>query len=180
MAAPPPYKATAGRANRAGTSYLYLATDDHTAIAEVRPHPNQVISVGTFVNQEMIRLADFERVTITECSSSDDELDKFRLIHSIARAFAEPLPPEQRWRYALTQLLADTLRRMKYGGIRFGSSVAAGANITAFDPTLWKSAGKTRVVVVKELRYCFEALPVVSDSDRHKFDYLHEELPEKI
>jgi RES domain-containing protein len=46
ISAPPPLSATAGRANRAGVSFLYVATDLETAVSEVRPHPGHHVSVG--------------------------------------------------------------------------------------------------------------------------------------
>ncbi|MBZ5608955.1 MAG: RES family NAD+ phosphorylase [Acidobacteriia bacterium] len=52
IGAPPPLLATAGRLNRVGVSYLYLATDKLTAAAEVRPHPGHRLSiVGFFVKE---------------------------------------------------------------------------------------------------------------------------------
>jgi hypothetical protein len=50
IGAPSPLKATPGRMNRDGVSFLYLSTDLTTAIAEVRPHPGQIVSIGKLVS----------------------------------------------------------------------------------------------------------------------------------
>lgn len=41
LGAPPPGLAGNGRLNRPGVSFLYLATDENTAVCEVRPHPGR-------------------------------------------------------------------------------------------------------------------------------------------
>ena len=56
ISSPPPQNAKSGRMNREGVSFLYLATDSETAIAETRPHPGQKISLGKFTNLEKIRV----------------------------------------------------------------------------------------------------------------------------
>jgi len=48
MGAPPLGKASSGRINPEGISYLYLADSPGTAIAEVRPWKRARISVATF------------------------------------------------------------------------------------------------------------------------------------
>jgi len=48
IGAPPPAKATPGRLNRGGVSFLYLSTDEMTATAEVRPHPGHRVSLASF------------------------------------------------------------------------------------------------------------------------------------
>jgi hypothetical protein len=46
MGAPPFSKATDGRVNPRGISYLYMATNPQTAIAEIRPWLDAKISIG--------------------------------------------------------------------------------------------------------------------------------------
>ena len=48
IGAPPPLAATAGRLNRVGVSFLYLATDKLTAAAEVGPTRAQAFHRGLF------------------------------------------------------------------------------------------------------------------------------------
>ena len=46
MRAPPSITVTAGRANPIGISYLYLAENEKTCIAEVRPSNGSLVSVA--------------------------------------------------------------------------------------------------------------------------------------
>ncbi|OME50903.1 hypothetical protein BSK59_21435 [Paenibacillus odorifer] len=46
MLAPPKHKATAGRANPHGISYLYCARDEETCIAEVRPWKEAIVTIA--------------------------------------------------------------------------------------------------------------------------------------
>jgi len=48
LEAPPPMKSSCGRFNRLGCSFLYLASDIETAIAEIKPDPGQICSVASF------------------------------------------------------------------------------------------------------------------------------------
>ena len=49
LGAPPSAVATPGRANPRGISYLYMASNEATAIAEVRPHVGDRVVCGEFV-----------------------------------------------------------------------------------------------------------------------------------
>jgi hypothetical protein len=154
IGAPPPRDATPGRLNRSGVSYLDLSTDAATAAAEIRPHPGHLLSIGRFRNVGPIRLADFGAIDIAAFSSSDVRLEIFHLGHTIGREISVPITPEERHKYSVTHLLADILRRLRYDGIRFPSSVASGDNVCVFRPSLFASdpsAGK--VVRVKTLKY---------------------------
>ena len=59
MGAPSPENTTVGRANPAGTSVLYCAGEEATAIAEVRPARGQLISVAVGETTEDLHILDF-------------------------------------------------------------------------------------------------------------------------
>lgn len=154
IGAPPPPKAVPGRLNRDSVLFLYLATDEMTAAAEVRPHPGHHISIGAFRSLQEIRLADFGEIDIADFSSSDARLDFFHLGLTISREISLPITPEDRYKYTVTQVLADAIRRQGYEGIRFPSSVAAGSNVCIFQPALFSSEPQSgKVLYVKELKY---------------------------
>jgi hypothetical protein len=48
LGAPPPEKASAGRMNPAGISYLYLAFEQETALAEIKCVPSNQVAMGQF------------------------------------------------------------------------------------------------------------------------------------
>lgn len=166
LSAPPPFKAIQGRMNRDGVSFLYLATDMDTAIAEVRPHPGQISSVGKFVNKIKLRIADFNLLDIYDFFINDKLLDTFALLKSIDKAFSEPIPPDRLHNYTLTQLLSDALRSLKFDGIGYRSSVGKGSNLTIFDPEKFKYVKESAAVVRTEgVLYKLEKLTSMLDID---------------
>lgn len=133
IGAPPPTLAAGGRLNRAGVSFLYLSSDLHTALAEVRPHPGHLVSIGGFENSEPLKFADFNP-DIIAFATSDARLDQYAVVQALDRMMSFPVTPEERSRYLLTQLLAEVLMKRGLQGVRFRSSVGAGSNICVFQP----------------------------------------------
>jgi hypothetical protein len=169
LGAPPASKATAGRLNRAGVSFLYLATDLATAACEVRPHPTHRLSVGAYESLLDLRIANFT-VSIDGFANSDTELDTFHFVHSTDRAMAMPVLPGDATRYMITQLIADVLRQLRYDGVRFASSAGIGDNFCLFDPaTFGLVAGSEQVHSVTRVDYALEIVEsrlVAGEKDR--------------
>jgi hypothetical protein len=150
-----PPDAIAGRTNRHGVSVLYLASEIDTALAEIRPHPGHKISVGGFRAQRSLRVARFD-LPILSFSSSDLRLKVFALIYHIDSLLSQPIIPEERHRYAATQLLSDMLIRHGFEGVTYRSSVGTGKNLCVFDP--WAFAfdeSASAVKQVDQLHYTF-------------------------
>jgi len=161
IGAPPPALARAGRINREGVSYLYLARSADTAAAEVRPHPGHLVSVVPFTAVRRLQLINFSCDIARFCSSETD-LNLFHLLHSIDRQLKTPVVPEARQRYSVTQLVADVIRRQGYDGLMYGSSVGAGENICLFDPSSFaeiRDGGQVRYI--GSLKYEIENADVV-------------------
>lgn len=137
ISALPPPIANAGRVNRQGVSVLYLADEVDTAVAEIRPHPGHLISVGGFRALRNLRVADFGS-PISPFATSDARLDEYAIIYNIDKLLSSPVTPEDRHKYAFTQLLADELIRRGFDGVSYRSSVGTGKNLCAFDPHLFK------------------------------------------
>lgn len=154
LGAPPPPKAGAGRLNRQGVSFLYLASDIPTACAEIRPHPSQRLSVGQFRSLRPLRLADLE-ADIVDFATSDAELDLFAFVHAADQAMSLPILPGEASGYSITQLIADVLRHRGFDGVAFKSSVTEGGrNVCIFKPEAFEYVPGTAVVrEVKSLRY---------------------------
>jgi len=154
LGAPPPPMSRPGRMNRDGFSFLYLASDKRTAVAEVRPHPGHFVSVGQFRVRNTLRIADFGQASIDGFCRNDESLDRFGLICALDQLFATPILPEERTKYLLTQTLADVIRKIGYDGIRFTSSVGSGTNLTIFRAGACEYVkGSACVVRVKSLQY---------------------------
>ncbi|WP_158626531.1 RES family NAD+ phosphorylase [Corallococcus interemptor] len=151
---PPPPQASAGRANRTGVSFFYVASDETTAASEVRPHPGHRVSIGSFEATKALRIADFGRTNIIDSCLSERTLALYHLAHSIDRALSMPIPPEDQKRYTSTQLIADIIRRQSFDGIRYKSSLSSGTNICFFSSEhLRELENRGKVLQVKALHY---------------------------
>lgn len=134
IGAPPVGMAAAGRLNRPGVSFLYLASDMDTAIAEVRPHPGEFVSVGAFTASHNIAVANFSDHDLGSLFRNDKELRLLELIVAVEKTFAAMAPPSNQAKYSVTQVLAEIFRRMGFGGIRYKSTVGNGVNLAIFAP----------------------------------------------
>jgi hypothetical protein len=162
IGAPPQSRVGAGRLNRAGVSFLYLATEATTAINEVRPHPGHKVSIGAFHNMRALEVADFSALLIEDFIASDQTLDEYWMLRSIDSFFSVPVPPEERERYLLTQLLSDGVRHLGFDGVAYRSSVGAGVNYAFFDPQAFEySPGSEGIVLIEGMTYSHRDQPVL-------------------
>ncbi|WGQ08953.1 RES family NAD+ phosphorylase [Pedobacter gandavensis] len=129
---PPVQNSNKGRMNREGFSFLYLAENTETAVAEVRPSPGDHVSIGKFVQAETLEIADFSQVTIDRFWMNDRDLDLFESLHSIQRFISNPIGTNEGYYYVLTQLVAEELLRQGINGICFISSLTGAKNYTIF------------------------------------------------
>lgn len=161
LGAPPPPFAQGGRLNRAGVSFLYMASDPDTAAAEVRPHPGHELSLGMFRARRDVRLARFD-VDIDGFASSDQQLDLYSFVRAADNAMSLPVTPEATGRYSITQLIADVARQRGYDGVGFMSSVGAGQNVCIFDADAFAYVpDSAEVRKVASLRYELTPVEVV-------------------
>ena len=120
---PLPYQAAEGRANPKGMPYLYTATDQDTAIAEVRPW------VGALVSVAELRVT--RALTVVNCISDSRRLilrinepdapEKERAVwQDIDDAFSRPVTPHEHIAdYVPTQVLAEFFRSQGVDGIGY-------------------------------------------------------------
>jgi hypothetical protein len=163
LGAPPPQIATAGRLNRAGVAFLYLASDAATAAAEVRPHPGHFLSVGGFESLRDLKIASF-KADIMHFAKNEFDLELFHFIHSTDERMALPVVPGETRRYSITQLIAECLRQKGFDGVLFRSSVGEGQNLCVFRPELFGPVDGSAVVQeVKSLSYRLEASPMIRE-----------------
>jgi hypothetical protein len=171
LGAPPPALAGGGRLNRPGVSFLYLASNEDTAICEVRPHPGHYVSVGAFESTRVIRVADFTTLSIGDYFLSDKLLDQYLLLKTIDDLLGLPVVPEDRGRYSLTQFLSDALRRLGFEGVMYRSSVGSGSNVAVFDASSFKYIdGSAKSVQVSQLQYAYSPVPEMGPKDDYLID----------
>ncbi len=125
--APPSDKASPGRCNLQGVSYLYTALDEHTAVAEIRPHFQDIISIAELKPVRPLRLVSFyydpEAIVYGENS----------LFNCIQREYARQ-NRDKTGNYTVTQYITAFIEHLGYDGLCFRSSlVKEGTNYVIFN-----------------------------------------------
>lgn len=167
LGVPPPPLASAGRLNRNGVAFLYLASDAATAACEVRPHPGHYVSVGQFEAVKDLEVATFD-LDIAPFAQSEGDLALFHFVLSSGKVFASPVTPEEARRYSITQLIADCLRQSGFDGVAFKSSVAPGNNLCMFSPPTFSYVDGSAVVQhVASLAYDMQPAATISAPEAH-------------
>lgn len=129
-----------GRLNRAGTpSTLYLATDERTALSEVRPWIGSYVSIAQFKILRDVRVIDCSSEYLEGFRWYDQEIedpqDRERAVwRDLCSSISEPVSAEnQASEYIPTQLVAEHFRELKLDGIMYNSLVGGGKNIALFN-----------------------------------------------
>lgn len=172
MGAPPKERATAGRANPTGISYLYLASDLVTACAEVRAEPGHGVTVADFEITGQIKVLDVATIMrgIDPFAHIDlkGEIEKSQLVRAFAHDLSRPVLAEDApLDYVPTQYLAEYFLSKGFDGIRHNSSVAEGTNLVLFKPQMAKAVGVRSVrVQAKHLTIVEPSKPTQIESHR--------------
>ena len=146
--APPKGKASAGRCNPEGVSYLYAALEEHTAIAEIRPFIRDSISVAVLKPARDLRLVNFDFEPTAVVNGRDFLFDDIR------RDFAK-INKTQNSDYFITQFIASLIEHLGYDGLCFRSSlVKDGTNYVIFNPSDCP-ATTSKLVYLSEVRYVY-------------------------
>lgn len=140
MGAPPPERARAGRANPAGIPHLYVASDQATAVAEVRAEPGDWVTVATVtITPEAMNVLDLTRDVRILDPFAHKDLHEALMLRELLQLFAYELgrpirASDSEFDYVATQFIAEYFRDKGLGGIIFPSSLANGTNAVFFDP----------------------------------------------
>lgn len=141
MGAPPKRLASSGRANPVGIPYLYLASSVETAIAEVRPHPGERVTVATFNIPDLRRVIDLRnpRARISPFLLEDeDQIAAMRgdvnFLEILGNELSTPVAPaDSMISYVPSQYLCEFIKKCGYEGVAYKSSVSDGMNLAMFD-----------------------------------------------
>lgn len=142
MGSPPKHLASHGRANPAGIPYLYLASTAQTAVSEIRPHTGEKITVAQFTLNEPQLIADLRhpKKTVSPFLIGDEEKIKktrnyINFLEELGNELTRPvLPRSAAFDYAPSQYLCEFIKKCKYTGVMYSSSVGDGFNLALFDP----------------------------------------------
>lgn len=146
MRAPPANIVTPGRANPAGISYLYLAEDEKTCIAEVRPSNGSLVNIATFNLNKELDLLDLTNprkkasFLLQESESLEDSITHINLLEIFAQELSKAiLPHRSHLDYIPTQFISEFFKTVcGFDGIIFNSSFGHGKNIVLFDESVVK------------------------------------------
>ncbi|MBB5511141.1 RES family NAD+ phosphorylase [Paraburkholderia atlantica] len=172
IGAPSPTIASAGRANRAGVSFLYCATNESTAVAEIRPHPGERVSIGAFRIVRDLRAYDLSRSQLLHYFESDKFLDAYVPFNTLSILINKTITPAERSQYSITQLIADCIRQLGFDAVLFESTVGSGTNAVLFnsgDAKLLPEEGK--VFLINKVEYSFVPEQTINSREEYVEDY---------
>lgn len=165
MGAPPPKKVGNGRANPNGIPYLYLASDPHTAISEVRPNPSDQITLVEVRAEAGLKLVDlihprkrFSPFMFDDAEQMASLRVKLHFMERLSQELSRPiLPRSASLDYLPTQFVSEAIKHYGFDGIIFQSSVANGFNVAIFDPSK-ASIGNPTMHKVTKVGFEFEGV----------------------
>lgn len=160
MGALPADKATAGRANSAGISCLYLADTDVTAINEIRAGVHDYVAIGKFLLKRDIKVVN---LTLVDQISPFWMIDKTVLainkkhLKKISEDIARPLRRhDSLLDYLPTQYISDFIKNKGFDGIEYKSTMNEGGyNLAIFDECLFECIA-VDVYDIRELKYKYD------------------------
>ena len=141
MGAPNSKNAISGRANPYGISYLYIASNEDTAISEVRPHVGEKIDVIDFKLKDNLDIINLEnpRESLSPFGVEETNVRSFghgiRILMQFAEELSYPVSSNENLiDYIPSQYLCEFIKSIDYDGIVYNSSVNNGSNLVLFDP----------------------------------------------
>ena len=152
-----PYdKATVGRCNPQNVSYLYAASDPHTAVAEVRPFIRDSVSVATLQPQRDLKLVDF----YYQYDKDGTIMISDAFWHKIRCEFSA-INKGNSDEYLVTQFISALAQNAGYDGLRFRSSlVYEGTNYVIFDGDVCPAIS-SKMYIIPRVEY--DLMPIIPD-----------------
>jgi hypothetical protein len=137
MSAPPREVASHGRANPAGIPYLYLGSNELTAISETRPHTGEVASVANFEIKEGLSIVDLRSPLKTASPfplETPEAIGALRsdlpFLEHLGTELTRPvLPQSAAIDYTPSQYLCEFIKGQGYDGVIYRSSVGEGMKL---------------------------------------------------
>jgi len=165
-------EAREGRVNPGGIPYLYLATNETTAISEVRPWVGSYVTVAEFETCKPLTLVDCSRCEINPVVKTASDLDMLWKLTSpeseevpkivwrwIDLAFSKPVDRDDSTAdYIPTQIIAELFKTNGFSGIKYRSVFNGGSNLALFDIDSAQQVGEGKVVQVTKLDLDFQQI----------------------
>jgi len=158
---PLPEKATEGRVNPKGIPYLYLSTDEKTAISEVRSWVGSYVTVVEFETCRDLKVVDCSRCDIDPMNTTARDFDMLYKLEPpepeeatkivwrwIDMAFSEPVDRHDSTAgYVSTQIIAELFKTNGFDGIKYKSLFNGGKNLALYDISAAKQKDKNAKVI---------------------------------
>ena len=162
IGAPPPDKATPGRANVEGEVVLYVADQEATAVAEVRPWRGLLVSVAEMRLTHDLCVVDLTKASPPTNPFTDEAPMYEEELEQLLLAFGEELGRPLRRAddptdYLPCQKLVRRIRKSGfYDGIRYPSALSPGkgTNLVFFDPKVMR-IGASKLVEAKRVKVTY-------------------------
>ncbi len=135
---PPAIKVLNGRANPLGIPYLYVASTTDTAIAEVRGHKGEFVTVLEFNNKRDLELFDLRDPRNTISPFELPDLIEFIYKHMpylvlLGDELSKPIIPRKaNLEYLSSQYFCEVIKQIGFHGIIYKSSISNGNNYVIF------------------------------------------------
>jgi hypothetical protein len=140
-------EASEGRINSKGIPCLYLATDEKTALSEVRPWVGSYVTIAQFETIRELTIIDCSRGEIDPMNVTACDLDKLWKLGQrtpednikciwrwVDKEFSEPVDRNDNTAdYVPTQIIAELFKTNGFHGIKYKSLFSNGKNLALFD-----------------------------------------------
>lgn len=152
--APPKSITDDGRCNPKGISYLYLSTDEYTAICEVKPNPGEDVTIATLkVNLKNIIYFYPHFYEKLPCFRENLTEEQLTLLKCIDYGMSRKINDKRKLEYLPFQYITEYIKRRGYNGFLYRSTVGTGHNLVMFD---WENNVKVddkNKVTIESVKY---------------------------
>ncbi|MCG7852145.1 MAG: RES family NAD+ phosphorylase [Methanosarcinaceae archaeon] len=139
MGAPSIDEAKAGRGNKEKEPVLYLASDDKTALSEVRAWRGMAVALAKVRLRRDVKLIDLTEFHFPNSPFETQDIcyhiQLNVLFESFGSALSKPLlPGEEERHYLPSQKLCELIRQRNLDGVIYPSAMGPGKNVLLFNP----------------------------------------------
>lgn len=175
LGAPPEGSAQAQRMNPPGISYLYLANEKKTALAEVLSKPPISAGIGTFTTQRELRIIDLTQLPSFPSIFDEENHHVWELLqffHKFVNEISKPVPKDGREHveYVPSQVVCEYFAKVfrteeddSIDGLVYPSAVRpGGTNVVLFPPESGRDGFKELVELTDATEITFDHWPEFS------------------
>lgn len=149
-----------GRANPAGIAYLYLAKEERTAVAEVRPGIGEEVSVRQFRAKETLKLVDLQKFLAPPqplgTKDLKERVKRNQLLRHLNYELSRPVrPSDSEIEYVPAQYLSEVIAHAGYDGLYYRSAMCKdGTNLVVFPHWKLEAIEKSaRLVTISGIQF---------------------------